>query len=53
MIVGGQTSARVLTIIDYHAPFDPGIKFAKTSLTFKSGSLSDPHIQFSFSNRFR
>ena len=24
MIVGGQTSARALTIMDYHAPFDQG-----------------------------
>ena len=29
MIVGGQTSARVLTIIDYHASFDQGFSGAR------------------------
>ena len=27
MIVGGHTSARVLTVIDYHSPFDQGLSF--------------------------
>ena len=30
MIVGGQTSARALTIIDYHAPFDQGLRHNTT-----------------------
>ena len=54
MIIGGQTEARASTIIDYHGPFDQGLKrhkmehFAVTCLkeieSFLSTAIMDAKL---------